>query len=669
MVSRAMSDQPRIAILPDHVIDQIAAGEVVERPASVVKELVDNAIDAGARAITIDVDAGGKRVIRVADDGGGMSPVEAELALARHATSKIRGVEDVFDLATLGFRGEALPSIASVSRLTLTTRRAADLAGWRIIVDGGRVIEAGECGCAAGTVVEIHDLFHNVPVRQKFLKGEATEASHVTETVARLALAYPAIHVRLRHGGRPTIDAPPVTDALDRVRDVLGARVAAAMVAVHGEESGVRVQAFLAPPELAQATARGVQLFVGRRPVRDRGLLHALAMGYGELVPRGRYPVALVLVDVPAGAVDVNVHPQKLEVRFADPGAVAAAVRHIVRKGVMAAPWTAAGVGSAPIQISAMAAMAPPAYAMPRSATPARGAPVPTSQASFDLDPVPAAPPPTALDPGPATWAERMRAQLADRAASRAAEGDPLLPLGASPLAPPSAHPEQAMTAHPEQALAEGERASRGEGERASRGAEPSPAPGYFARLRYLGQLDRTFLICEGDGELVLIDQHVAHERVELQRLRERAQAADPAIQRLLFPTTIEVPPAQIDAAAEAAPLLAAVGFEVEPFGVDRLAVKAVPAGLHHADPAIVLRELLDGLGTAASHHDDLLATIACHSVVRAGDLLGEHEARALLAAMDGVDFRQPGRRTAGHGGRPVLLRLGVAELARRFGR
>jgi DNA mismatch repair protein MutL len=667
-----MSDQPRIAVLPDHVIDQIAAGEVVERPASVVKELVDNAIDAGARAITIDVDAGGKRLIRVADDGGGMSPVEAALALARHATSKIRGVEDVFDLATLGFRGEALPSIASVSRLTLTTRRAADLAGWRIIVDGGRAIEAGECGCAAGTVVEVHDLFHNVPARQKFLKGEATEASHVTETVARLALAYPQIHFRLRHGGRPTIDAPPVADALDRVRDVLGARVAAAMVAVHGEETAVRVQAFLAPPELAQATARGVQLFVGRRPVRDRGLLHALAMGYGELVPRGRYPVAIVLVDVPSGAVDVNVHPQKLEVRFADAGAVAAAVRHVVRKGVMAAPWTAAGAGSAPIQISAMAAMAPPAYAMPRTTTPARGAPVASSQSSFDLDPLAAprrnaappaigteapaspsqavAPPPTALDLGPATWAERVRAQLADRAASRAADRDPVLPSLASE---PRAHPEQALV----------------EGERASRGAEPTPAPGYFARLRYLGQLDRTFLVCEGDGELVLIDQHVAHERVELQRLRERAQAADPAIQRLLFPTTIEVPPAQIDAAAEAAPLLAAVGFEVEPFGVDRLAVKAVPAGLHQADPAIVLRELLDGLGTAARHHDDLLATIACHSVVRAGDLLGEHEARALLAAMDAVDFRQPGRRTAGHGGRPVLLRLGVAELARRFGR
>jgi DNA mismatch repair protein MutL len=307
-------------------------------------------------------------------------------------------------------------------------------------------------------------------------------------------------------------------------------------------------------------------------------------------------------------------------------------------------------VGAAPIQISAMAAMAPPVYAAPPRATP----PVPAAQASFDLDPAAAAaaaaaaaPPPPSLDPGPATWAERMRAQLAARAADR-----PGAPLPSLPSTP---------SVHPEQALAEGERASKG---------EPDVAPaGYFARLRYLGQLDRTFLVCEGDGELVLIDQHVAHERVELQRLRERAQAADPSVQRLLFPTTIEVAPEQLDAAAAAAPMLAAVGFEVEPFGGTHLAVKAVPAGLRQADPAVVLRELLDGLDAAASHHDDLLATIACHSVVRAGDLLGEHEARALLLAMDGVDFRQPGRRADGHGNRPVLLRLGVAELARRFGR
>jgi DNA mismatch repair protein MutL len=665
-----MTTPPRIAVLPDHVIDQIAAGEVVERPASVVKELVDNAIDAGATTITVDVDGGGKRLIRVADDGGGMSPAEARLALTRHATSKLRAVEDLYDLATLGFRGEALPAIGSVSRLTLTTRRAGDLAGFRIVLEGGRVIDAGDAGAAVGTVVEIADLLHNVPARLKFMKGEATEASHITETVARLALAYPGVHFRLRHGGRLTIDAPPVTEPIDRVRAVLGPRLAGAMIAVHGEETGIRVDAYLAPPELAQTTARGVQLFVGRRPVRDRNLLHAVTMGYGELIPRGRYPVAVVLIDVPAGSVDVNVHPQKAEVRFGDASAVAAAVRHVVRKGVATAPtsnyWPLrgqgiAGLGAAPVQIAAMASFAPPpvgpapslfgngptslatrhAQLVSRSLV---GAPAQASLGLLD-DHAPTRGP-ARTDAGPATWAERMRAQLALRGDGRAA--DRAMDRGV-------AHAD-AVPGLADDPLATG--------------SGPAAAPGYFARLRYLGQLDRTYLVCEGDDELVLIDQHAAHERVELHRLRDRAQASDPAVQRLLFPTTIEVAPAHIAAAAAAGPLLAVVGFEVEPFGGTSLAIKAVPAGLRQVDPAHVLRELLDELSghanppDAASHHEDLLATIACHSVVRAGDLLGEHEARALLAAMDAVDFRQPGRH-----GRPVLLRLGVAELARRFGR
>ena len=641
-----MTDTPRIAVLPDHVIDQIAAGEVVERPASVVKELVDNAIDAGARTITIEVDGGGKRLVRVVDDGGGMSPAEARLALARHATSKLRVVDDLWDLTTLGFRGEALPAIASVSRLTLTTRRTGDLAATRLRVVGGDVIDDGLVGAPCGTIIEVEDLLYNVPARQKFMKGDATEASHINETVARLALAYPAVHLKLRHGGRTALDTPPVADPLDRVRDVLGPRVAAAMVAVHGEDAGIRVQAFLAPPDLAQATARGVQLFVGRRPVRDRGLLHAVAMGYGELVPRGRYPVAVIAIDVPAGSVDVNVHPQKLEVRFGDPAAVATAVRHIVRKGVASAPWTAAGFAAAPVQIAAMASLAPPTIgaAYPPSALASRHAQVASvpAQGSLGLEPAfvaPAAPrAESALHAG-ASWAERMRAQLALRSDTRAAD--------------------RAIS----EAVPDDDRV-------VAAGSGPAAVPGYFCRLRYLGQLDRTYLVCEGDGELVLVDQHAAHERVELQRLRERAQAADPSVQRLLFPTTIEASPARLAAAATAGPLLAAVGFEVEPFGKASLAIKAVPAGLRQVDPAHVLAELLGELAErdvprdAASHHDDLLATIACHSVVRAGDLLGEHEARALLAAMDAIDFRLPGRH-----GRPVLLRLGIGELARRFGR
>ncbi|MBA3819784.1 MAG: DNA mismatch repair endonuclease MutL, partial [Deltaproteobacteria bacterium] len=343
-----------IAVLPAHVIDQIAAGEVIERPASVVKELVDNAIDAGARTITIETAAGGRTMIRVCDDGVGMTARDAVLCLERHATSKLRVLDDLWGIKSMGFRGEALAAIASVSRLTLTTRRAAELAGTQVIVEGGRLISVTEVGAAAGTTIEVADLLHNVPARLKFLKTEATEASHITDLVAKVAMAHPQLHLRLRHGTasgvRTALELPPDLDGLSRAQALLGPRVSARLVPVRGEEGGVRVTAYLAGPELAQTTARGVQLFVERRPVRDRGLLHAVTMGYGELVPRGRYPIVVVLLDVPAGAVDVNVHPQKLEVRFSDPAAVAAAVRHVVQAGVASAAWRAE-TGAGPVHV------------------------------------------------------------------------------------------------------------------------------------------------------------------------------------------------------------------------------------------------------------------------------------------------------------------------------
>ncbi|MEO7736133.1 MAG: DNA mismatch repair endonuclease MutL, partial [Kofleriaceae bacterium] len=262
-----------IAVLAPHVIDQIAAGEVIERPASVVKELVDNAIDSGATAITIEVAGGGRSLVRVCDDGCGMTAAQAVLALERHATSKLREVDDLWGIASMGFRGEALPSIASVSRMVLTTRRAGDDAATRIVIEAGRLVGVSEAGAAVGTTVEVTELLHNLPARLKFLKGEATEASHVTELVAKVAMAYPRLHLRLKHNGRTALDAPPDRDGFARAQALLGPRIAGRLVPVTGEETGVRVTAYLGAPELAQATARGVQLFVGRRAVRDRGLL------------------------------------------------------------------------------------------------------------------------------------------------------------------------------------------------------------------------------------------------------------------------------------------------------------------------------------------------------------------------------------------------------------
>ncbi len=591
-----------VQILPDHVVDQIAAGEVIERPASVVKELVENAIDAGARAISVDVEGGGRALIRVVDDGSGMTAADARRALERHATSKLRAVDDLWTLGTMGFRGEALPSIASVSRMTLSTRVRGDDVATRILVDAGRIVDVGATGAAPGTSVEVRELLHNVPARLKFLKGDATEAAHVTDVVQRLAMTHPAIHFTLRHNGRVALDAP-ASSALERARCLLGARLAERLHPAAGEEGGVQISAYLGAPDLAQSTARGVQLFVGRRWVRDRTLLHAVTMGYGELIPRGRYPVAVIRIDLPGDAVDVNVHPQKLEVRFADAAAVTAALRHVVRKGLASAPWLAETASSTPFRMDAVASMAPPVLR------------------TRDL-----------VD----RYAETTTRQLfpLGLGTSRAAD-QRRLPV---PVPVPVPVPDRG----------------------------PGPVD-FFSSLRYLGQLDRTYLICDGDGELVLIDQHAAHERVEFQRLRERTGPL--AQQRLLFPTHVEASPAHLAAVTEAAELLAATGFEVEPFGVATVAIKAIPAGLRH-DPASVLRELLDELADHGGSRavddrlDHVLATIACHSVVRAGDVLAPREAEALLASMDGVDFRAH----CPHG-RPVLLRIGVPEIARRFGR
>jgi len=684
-------------VLPAHVIDQIAAGEVIERPASVVKELVDNAIDAGARTIAIDTRGGGRSLVRVTDDGCGMAPADARLALERHATSKLRAVDDLWGLATLGFRGEALPSIASVSTLTLVTRRADDLAATRIVVEAGRIAAVGEAGAPAGTTVEIVDLLANQPARLKFLKAEATEASHVTELVSRVAMAHPELHLKLRHNGRTALDAPPDRDGFARAQALLGSRIASRMVSVFGEEAGVRVTAYLAAPELAQTTARGVQLYVGRRPVRDRGLLHAVAMGYGELVPRGRYPIAIVMLDAPTGTVDINVHPQKLEVRFADAAVVCAAVRHVVQAGVARASWRAEIGGAGPVQMTAIASVAAPRLPYDGDATPlaqryaeqlrdgrqrslgfdaSRATPrdwVRDVRREIRAAEERASPPAIADSPGLVAAVSRGVAAAADAFASVDPAGPPRALVDAAQVAldamPSGSHRQRvAIPTMPEAIVEPAPVVAAGSG------PSSTAAVGYFGSLRYLGQLDLTYLVCEGDRELVLVDQHVAHERVELARLHRRHRSCDVPIQKMLFPVTIDVTATQLAQVGNLASVLAEVGFEVEPFGAATLAIKAVPAGIRHGDPTQLLRRLLDdwrddGAPSERERLDRLLAEIACHSVVRAGDRLAPSEVEALLRALDGVSADDACDPIGRHLGRPVLLRLPVGEIARRFGR
>jgi DNA mismatch repair protein MutL len=628
-----MEVAPRIRILPPALADQIAAGEVVERPASVVKELCENAIDAGARKVDVEVEGGGRKLVRIVDDGSGMTAEEARLAVKRHATSKITSAEDLWGLHTFGFRGEALPSIAAVSKLSIRTRMGGVPAGFRLTMEAGAETDAGEVGMPPGTQMEVRDLFYNTPARQKFLKSEATETGNISEAILRLALAHPEVHFRLRANGRPTLDLPPHTAMAERVRAALARRGAGALHEASGEEGGCQVHAFLASPEEAASTPRSTFLFVGRRFVRDRSLLHALAMGYGELLEKGRYPLSALFIEVPGQELDINVHPQKLEVRFARAQEVYAAVRHVVSAAIAKAPWLAAT--ATPVR----------AYTLPpmRSGWQASEGRGNGNGASAPREPL-------RLDFGAGSGAAARQPSFArDEEVVRGGEG------------------VDGRQSTVDRAVVEGADYGAGGMERTEGAGE-----GFFANLVYIGQLDRTYLVCEGRGELILIDQHAGHERVAFQRLRVAHRQRSIARQRLLFPIPIEVDELAEAAARapEAEAVLAGLGFELEPFGAGTVLLRAVPELLKDVDPKPLLLDVLHKLadGTRPELADDRLdhifATMACHSVVRAGDVLGREQAVALLAQMDAVDLRSH----CPHG-RPVMLRMSLSELERRFGR
>ena len=557
---------PRIQLLPETLANQIAAGEVIERPAAVVKELVENALDAGARHIEIDLLDGGRKLVRVKDDGCGMSREDAELSLQRHATSKLRTKEDLFAIASYGFRGEALPSMAAVSRFTLVTCERDALKGTRIDIEGGKIVNAGDAGAPAGTTVEVRDLFWNVPARRKFLKRAQTEHAQCIDALLRLALPRPDAAFAVREKERPILQLPAAS-ADARVEEAFGREVRGKLIAFESQVRGVKARGLAVSPSIEYGSARNVWLFVNRRAIRDRALTHAVLRAYGELMPHGRYPGAAVFLEVPPAEVDVNVHPAKAEVRLADPRAA----------------WDAIFSGLTSVL--------------------SRGAWVPSA-------PMPERP-----------WP-----------AARVAE--PLELYG------PRAQPHLI-----------------------------APAP-YFHGLRYLGQLHRTYLVCEGAEGLVLIDQHAAHERINYQRLRKAA--AQPA-QPLLVPHIVQLPPAAAARIAEAAPLLAEIGVEVDSMGGASAAVKALPKALAQLDeralPALLsdLAEELGAHGRGESLErlrDALLARAACHGSVRAHDALAPGEAQALLDALDQTDY---GARCA-HG-RPVVAEWSEAEIERRFGR
>lgn len=613
------SDLGRIRVLSDALVDQIAAGEVVERPASVVKELVENSLDAGARTIRVDVRDGGAALVAVQDDGIGMTPEELPLALERHATSKLRTIEDLSRISSFGFRGEALPAIASVSRFRIVSRARGAEAGHEIQIDAGRLVHSRAAGGPEGTRIEVVDLFASVPARRKFLKRAGTEWGHIADWLARLAMARPEIHIETRRDERPPTVWPACSDRRDRLALLLPEEDAAGLIAVDLDSAGCRVHGFVSTPEQSRATGQGLYLFVNGRPVRDRLLSHALCEPYRDLLPRARFPVGVLFVEVPAETVDVNVHPAKWEVRFSDPQSVHRGIRHAVRDSIAARRWLALSPGG-----------------------PRRTQDTGPETESTAL--------PFAVREAPPRWGSN-----AERVGARE-------PTGAGAPSDWTLVPS-----HP---------SYFGASEATVAPVDVAPVASFRA-LRLLGQLHASYLLAEGEKGLVVIDQHAAHERILYERLRQSWLEAGVARQGLLAPVVVQVSRAAVAAVEESPEPIARLGFELEPFGDEALLVRAIPAELVGSDPEALVRDLAAVLAEAERGAeadasavrwlpglDHMFATLACHSARRFGDRLPEAEQRAILAGLDTI----PWAPTCPHG-RPVAILLDQADLEARFRR
>jgi DNA mismatch repair protein MutL len=597
----------KIQRLPSDLANQIAAGEVVERPASVVKELVENAIDAGARRIAIHVELGGKKQVRVEDDGEGMEPEDARLAIERHATSKIRRADDLAAILTLGFRGEALPSIASVSHFVLRTRARGRPSGTEIRVNGGTVAAESEAAASEGTAVEVNDLFYNLPARRKFLKSDSAESAQVSRITTQLALAYPDVGFTLTSGARTVLQCPPAGTLRDRLYQLYGERDD--LLEVRKQSGGITLVGYVAA--LAeQGPTRGPQnVFINRRIVKDRTIAHAIIDAYSTASIKERSPEVHLFIDMPPDAVDVNVHPTKAEVRFREQSLV----HEVVRRGLM----DALGQGGVP-QLHLQ---------------PERVSTAPVS-----------VPIPGVLSGGmfPSRWMPSgMR------------------PTGGSDLAGLTSTPASAGAPHPGAVPVESDA-----------GPVHAIGPADIRPMIPLGQFRDTFIIAVDDEGVAIVDQHVAHERVLFERVMQRLTAGNLESQRLLVPLVIEVAPSAQQVLAGRAAELERFGFDLEPFGEAAVKISAMPALLRAEECDRALRDLaddLEGLDRGAQVHDALrriAATTACHAAVKANDPLTYEKMAHILE-----ELRATAYSTVCPHGRPVMLRLTRREIEKNFDR
>jgi DNA mismatch repair protein MutL len=638
----------RIHILTDQVANQIAAGEVVDRPASVVKELLENSLDAGSTRVVVEVEAGGRKLIRISDNGVGMVRDDALLAFERHATSKIRSSDDLLSISTLGFRGEALPSIASIARVEAQTRTAADETGTQVEIVGGKIYRVEDAGLPVGTTIAVRDLFFNTPVRRKFLRAESTELSHVTALVTHYALAHPEKHFELHSASHALLIAPPVGKPAERIFQIFGKDTLDQLIPVAAErpfdraglpepppwkrdedyvpsEPGfLRLSGFVSKPELQKLNRNSIYVFVNRRLIRDRLILHAVSEAYRNVIPPTSFPVVLLFLEMPPHEVDVNVHPAKTEVRFRQQTYVHDFVRDSIRNTLVKARPAAEFLTALTAAPHATPSLVPGVSPMPDSNGPSN-----SEQQAIAVE-----------NTAPFALTE---AQLLPE--------DVKLPFATSASSAVST------------AIRETEQALPGEGE--------TPANlNALASLKLLGQLRESFILAVNDEGLWIVDQHVAHERVLFEKILREREVEKVERQRLLMPLLIDLLPQQMVLFSEIAAELERNGFEIEPFGPHTIAVNAAPSGLEPARLERMLMEVLEQAGNPVQSENlgtlrtRIAASIACHSAIKVNMPLDGKRMEWLLAELAKTEHP-----TSCPHGRPIALHYSWKDIQKSFNR
>jgi len=602
----------KIKILSENLASKIAAGEVVERPASVVKELVENAIDAESSRIEIFVKEGGKRFIRVADNGSGMSREDALLSMEQHATSKLSEEADLFNISTMGFRGEAISSISAVSKMTILTKERDALEGTEVISEGGVVKDVRAAGIPSGTIIEVREIFFNTPARKKFLKTTPTEMGHITEYTVRTAIAYPTISFLLKNENSVLLELPSCSDLAERVKVLLGKDDSGKLLEISRESAGIRVSGFISPPAVQRSSSSGFYIYVNGRFVQDKVIRHAVMQGYAGFIMKGKYPLVLIFVEVDPREVDVNVHPAKSEVRFRNSRSVHELVSSVVEGSLRGKSW--------------LPAAADPETVADGIKEAARKYLSQGEGAGYGYE------------TGGEKRAFRLPATLRDNI-----PGEVNADLGYCI----DNYPKGAM---PDQALIQ---------------------EGYFSRLEVVGQIGEMYIICQDSNRgMIIIDQHAAYERLAFEELKKGCEGKKYNVQELLIPETVELSPRHASALEENIEYMRGLGFEIEPFGKMTFVIKSVPAILGRRETKGIIKDLASDLAELPSSRslndvfDDIAKRVACHSVVRGRRRMIYDEMKDLLKRMDAAGIVP----NCPHG-RPAHIEIPISEIEKRFER